>query len=151
MAKIAVGSDERTGITDYLVEKLRLAGHEVLLIGPIADGSEKWPDVAFGVAGEVAAGNADEGIVCCWTGTGVSIAANKVPGIRTALCGDAGTARGARRWNDANVLCLSLRLTTQALVDEILEAWFSPVEIESVDAMQVEKISGYESIRSQRA
>ncbi len=74
-----------------------------------------------------------------------------MPGIRTALCGDAGTARGARRWNDANVLCLSLRLTTQALVDEILEAWFSPVEIESVDAMQVEKISGYESIRSQRA
>ncbi len=65
MAKIAVGSDERTGITEYLVEKLRLAGHEVLLIGPIADGSEKCPDVAFGVAGEVAAGNADEGIVCC--------------------------------------------------------------------------------------
>lgn len=151
MAKIAVGSDERTGVTDYLIEKLGLAGHDLVLIGSIADGSEKWPDVGFGVADEVAKGNADQGIVCCWTGTGVSIAANKVPGIRAALCGDAATARGARRWNDANVLCLSLRLTTQALVDEILEAWFSSVEIEPADAAQVEKISGYESVRRQPA
>jgi ribose 5-phosphate isomerase B len=72
----------------------------------------------------VAEGRADQGVVCCWTGTGASIAATKVPGIRAALCGDAETASGARRWNDANVLALSLRTTSEALLSEILDAWF---------------------------
>ena len=63
--------------------------------------------------------------MCCWTGTGASIAANKVPGIRAALCGDAETAEGARKWNDANVLALSLRTTSAALLSEILDAWFA--------------------------
>jgi ribose 5-phosphate isomerase B len=84
-----------------------------------------WPAVARLVAETVAKGDAEEGILCCWTGTGVSIAANKVPGIRAALCEDAETARGARLWNDANVLCLSLRRTSEVIAQEILEAWFS--------------------------
>lgn len=63
--------------------------------------------------------------MCCWTGTGASIAANKIAGIRAALCVDAATADGARRWNDANVLALSLRLTSDRLLEEILDAWFA--------------------------
>ena len=73
----------------------------------------------------MAEGRAEQAIVACWTGTGASIAANKVPGIRAALCGDAQTADGARRWNDANVLALSLRATSQAELGEILDAWFA--------------------------
>jgi ribose 5-phosphate isomerase B len=82
-----------------------------------------WPSVGRSVGAAVAGGEADWGIVCCWTGTGVSIAANKVSGVRAALCGDAATAAGAREWNDANVLALSLRATTEAVALEILEAW----------------------------
>jgi ribose 5-phosphate isomerase B len=64
------------------------------------------------------------GVVCCFTGTGVAMAANKVPGVRAALCIDAETARGARQWNDANVLALSLRLTTAELGHEVIDAFF---------------------------
>lgn len=107
----------------------------------VAEGStEPWPDVAEAVAESVATGNADEGVLFCWTGTGVSIAANKLPGVRAALCGDAETARGARAWNQANVLCLSLRNTPEALAREILDAWFSaesdPGEEPNVDKLR---------------
>jgi ribose 5-phosphate isomerase B len=85
----------------------------------------QWVDVAEAVAERVSSTDADEGVLCCWSGTGVSMAANKVPGIRAALCVDAETARGARAWNGANLLCLSLRTATEALAGEILEAWFS--------------------------
>ena len=110
--KIAFGSDERTPLTDALLDMLRQAGHEILLLGPPAGQAIAWPLVARKAAEAVADGSADEGILCCWTGTGVSIAANKIPGVRAALCDDAETARGARLWNDANVLCLSLRRTS---------------------------------------
>ncbi|HKZ50535.1 MAG TPA: RpiB/LacA/LacB family sugar-phosphate isomerase, partial [Dehalococcoidia bacterium] len=110
--RIAVGSDEATYLTDIVVKELREKGHEVELHGPLAGESLPWPDVAERVARRVAAGVCAQGILFCWTGTGVSIAANKVPGIRAALCWDAETARGARAWNDANVLCLSLRYTS---------------------------------------
>jgi len=123
--RIAVGSDERTHLTDVLVAELQRRGHQVVLFGPLAGSQEAWPEVAHAVAKEVAAGRSDEGIVLCWTGTGVSIAANKVPGIRAALCHDAETARGARLWNHANVLALSLRATSEAIVKEILDAWFA--------------------------
>jgi ribose 5-phosphate isomerase B len=77
----------------------------------------------------VAAGEVERGVVCCWTGTGVSIAANKVAGARAALCTDAATARGARRWNDANVLALGLRLTTAATAAEMVDAFLdTPVD-----------------------
>ena len=122
--RIALGSDEKTALTDFIIEKLTAAGHEVRLYGPLSGEADYWPVVARGVAEAVHAGHADEGILLCWTGTGVCLAANKVPGIRAALCADAQTARGARLWNKANVLCLSLRLTSQVVAGEILDSWF---------------------------
>jgi ribose 5-phosphate isomerase B len=123
--KLAVGSDERSHLTDAVVADLQERGHEVALFGPLAGKDEYWPDVARQVAEQVVAGKAEEGILFCWTGTGVSLAANKVPGIRAALCDDAETARGARLWNNANVLCLSLRRTSEVMTKEILDSWFS--------------------------
>jgi ribose 5-phosphate isomerase B len=123
--KLAIGSDEKTHLTQHVIETLVERGHDLLLFGPLDDVDHSWPEVARDVADAVAGGKAEEGILFCWTGTGVSIAANKVPGIRAALCTDAETARGARRWNDANVLCLSLRLLSEAISKEIIEAWFS--------------------------
>ncbi|MCB8982649.1 MAG: RpiB/LacA/LacB family sugar-phosphate isomerase [Ardenticatenaceae bacterium] len=123
--KIAIGSDERTHLTDAVLAHLQDRGHQLQCVGPLADQAEYWPAVARQVAESVANGAADEGILFCWTGTGVSLAANKVPGIRAALCDDAETARGARLWNNANVLCLSLRRTSEVIAKEILDAWFS--------------------------
>lgn len=124
--RIAVGSDERTGLTDFVVEELKRRGHEIALCGALKTGDEvPWPEVGLEVAEKVASGECDEGILFCWTGTGVSIVANKVPGIRAALCADAETARGARKWNHANILVMSLRLTSEPVAKEILDAWFS--------------------------
>jgi ribose 5-phosphate isomerase B len=125
--KIAVGSDEKNALTDTLLEELRARGHELLLFGPLGAGNSEvdWPLTSARVADAVASGQADQGIVCCWTGTGASIAANKVRGARAALCHDAETAKGARIWNHANVLALSLRATSPAIGKEILEAWLS--------------------------
>ena len=124
--RIAVSSDERTGVADALVAQLRERGHDVLPHGALSDaGRDDWAWASEAAARDVADGTAEQGIVCCWTGTGASIAANKVRGIRAALCGDAATAEGARRWNDANVLALSLRTTSEAVLGEILDAWFA--------------------------
>jgi ribose 5-phosphate isomerase B len=124
--RVSVAADERTGVADAVVEELRRRGHKPLLHGALADGErDDWAWASEAAARDVAEGRADQAVVCCWTGTGASIAANKVPGIRAALCGDAETARGARRWNDANVLALSLRTTSPALLDEILDGWFA--------------------------
>ena len=138
--KLALGSDERTHVTDFVAEELRRRGHDVELVGPPAGEELRWADVAERVARRVAAGGADQGVLFCWTGTGVSMAANKVPGVRAALCGDAETARGARRWNDANVLCLSLRATSEVIAREILDAWFEaqpdPSEAENIEKVR---------------
>ena len=123
--KIAVASDEKTQLTDFVVEQLQQRGHEVALFGPLAGDDLPWTLASEKLAVSVASGAADEGVLFCYTGTGASIAANKVPGIRAALCGDAQTARGARWWNDANVLVMSLRATSNEVANEILEAWFS--------------------------
>jgi ribose 5-phosphate isomerase B len=125
--KIAMGSDEANELTAALRAELEKRGHSVILFGPLSrdDPDVDWPLVASHVAEAVARGEADEGVVCCWTGTGASIAANKVPGIRAALAHDAETARGARIWNHANVLALSLRATSILVAREILDAWFS--------------------------
>jgi ribose 5-phosphate isomerase B len=124
--RIAIAADERTGVADNVVEEIRRRGHEPLLHGALSEGErDDWAWASEAAARDVADGRAEQGIVCCWTGTGASIAANKVPGIRAALCGDAATADGARRWNDANVLALSLRTTSAAVLDEILDAWFA--------------------------
>jgi RpiB/LacA/LacB family sugar-phosphate isomerase len=128
MTTIALGSDETTPLTDALVEALRAAGHEVVLFGPPAGGGDEWVAASAAVAREVAAGRAERGVVCCWSGTGASIAANKVRGVRAALCADAETARMARRYNHANVLALSLRLTSPAVGREILDAFLDAPE-----------------------
>ena len=123
--RISVAADERTGVADAVVEELRRRGHEPLLHGALnEDERDDWAWASEAAARDVAEGRAEQGVVCCWTGTGASIAANKVQGIRAALCADAETARSARRWNDANVLALSLRSTSPALLEEILDGWF---------------------------
>jgi ribose 5-phosphate isomerase B len=123
--RIAVAADELTGVAGALVEELRRRGHEPLPHGAYAAGERPdWAWASEAAARDVAEGRAEQAIVACWTGTGASIAANKVAGVRAALCGDAQTAAGARRWNDANVLALSLRLTSHAALSEILDAWF---------------------------
>jgi ribose 5-phosphate isomerase B len=125
LMRISVAADERTGVAEAVVEQLRRRGHEPLLHGALTDSErDDWAWASEAAARDVAGGEAQQGIVCCWTGTGASIAANKVPGVRAALCADAETARGARKWNDANVLALSLRTTSEALLEEILDAWF---------------------------
>jgi ribose 5-phosphate isomerase B len=109
-----------------VVEQLRARGHDPLVHGALAEGErDDWAWASEAAARDVADGRADQAVVCCWTGTGASIAANKVDGIRAALCGDAETAAGARKWNDANVLALSLRATSEAVLGEILDAWFA--------------------------
>src|SRR4051794_10677006 len=123
--RISVAADERTGIADAVVAQLRERGHEPIVHGALSDDErDDWAWCCEAAARDVAEGRAEQGVVCCWTGTGASIAANKVAGIRAALCADAATAAGARKWNDANVLALSLRRTSSAVLEEILDAWF---------------------------
>jgi ribose 5-phosphate isomerase B len=123
--RIAVAADERTGIAARLADELRRRGHEPVLHGALSDGERPdWAWASEAAARDVAEGRAEQAVIACWTGTGASIAANKVPGVRAALCVDAQTAEGARKWNDANVLALSLRLTSEAALREILDAWF---------------------------
>jgi ribose 5-phosphate isomerase B len=121
--KISVGADETHPVVDQVIKTLKEQGNEVEYYGPTGKGMVPWPEVARSVAVDIAQRHSQEGILFCWTGTGVSIAANKVPGVRAALCADAETARGARLWNDANVLCISLRLTSLAVAQEVLKAW----------------------------
>jgi ribose 5-phosphate isomerase B len=144
--RIAVAADERTGIALAIVEELRRRGHEPLPHGALSEGErDDWAWASETAAREVAEGRADQAVVCCWTGTGASIAANKVPGIRAALCADGPTAAGARRWNDANVLALSLRATSEAELAEILDAWFEGApSSEDDDRANVEHLSEIE-------
>jgi ribose 5-phosphate isomerase B len=119
--RIAFGTDERTPLTDHVKDRLAAGGHEVVVVGE----EDPWPEVGRGVGEAVASGLAERGVVCCWTGTGVSIAANKVAGVRAALCTDRATAEGARRWNDANVLAFGLRLTSETVADEMVEVFLA--------------------------
>lgn len=141
--KIAIGADEKTHLTDFVVEELRKRGHQLTLTGALIQPQAPWPDVAEEVANLVSTGRADQGVLCCWTGTGVSMAANKIPGIRAALCNDAQTARGARLWNDANVLVMSLRSTSEAVAKEMLDEWFKNTPEES-ELQNIKKIAELE-------
>src|SRR5438552_18793470 len=124
--KISVAADEKAGVADAVVEELRRRGHEPIVHGALNDSErDDWAWASEAAARDVADGRAEQAVVCCWTGTGASIAANKVGTVRAALCLDAATAAGARRWNDANVLALSLRATSEAELQEILDAWFA--------------------------
>lgn len=146
--KIAFGADERTNLTDFLAEELAKRGHDLRLVGPPAGEEIQWTDVAEAVGRQVAAGEREQGVLCCWTGTGVSMAANKVPGVRAALCGDAETARGARMWNDANVLCLSLRAISETVAKEILDAWFD-AQPDASEAENIEKVRALDRRRAE--
>jgi ribose 5-phosphate isomerase B len=141
--RIAVAADERTGVADAVVRELRRRGHDPVLHGALGESQrEDWAWCSEAAARDVATGRADQGVVCCWTGTGASIAANKVPGVRAALCADAPTAEGARRWNDANVLALSLRATSEAQLVEILDAWFAAAPSDdAADAANVQHVN----------
>ncbi|HZV72764.1 MAG TPA: RpiB/LacA/LacB family sugar-phosphate isomerase [Conexibacter sp.] len=144
--RIAVAADELTGVAELVPEALRARGHEPLVRGALAPGERSdWAWASERAARDVVDGRADQAVVCCWTGTGASIAANKVRGVRAALCGDAETAAGARRWNDANVLALSLRTTSAAQLDEILDAWLAtPPSDDSDDVANVGHVSDIE-------
>jgi ribose 5-phosphate isomerase B len=144
--KIAVAADERVGVADAVVEELRKRGHEPIAHGALADGErDDWAWASEAAARDVAEGRAEQAIVCCWTGTGASIAANKVNGVRAALCLDAQTADGARKWNDANALALSLRATSEAELAEILDAWFGgEASSEAENAANVEHLGEIE-------
>lgn len=142
--KIAVASDERTHLTDVVVERLQELGHELILFGPLAHADVPWPIVSQELAESVISGESEQGVLFCWTGTGASMAANKVPGIRAALVGDAETAKGARQWNNANVLVMSLRATSEFIAKEIMDAWFQeeflPKEQKYIDqVIQIEQ------------
>jgi ribose 5-phosphate isomerase B len=142
--KIALASDERTQLTTTIITDLQDRGHTLTLFGPLSSDEKPetdWPLTSSSAAEAVARGEADEGIVFCWTGTGASIAANKVAGIRAALCSDAETARGAKKWNHANVLAISLRSTSEAIAKEILDAWFeTPFTDDEWNVTQIARI-----------
>jgi len=145
--RIAVAADERSALAEFLLEELVQRGHEPLAHGALAaDERTDWAWGSAAAAEDVVAGRADQAIVCCWTGTGASIAANKIVGVRAALCADAATAAGARRWNDANVLALSLRAIGEGVLGEILDAWFSTeASTEHGDRANIAHISALEA------
>ena len=138
--RVVLGSDERTALTDAVRDDLVTRGAEVVLVGPPAGEPQEWAEVGRRVGESVATGATETGVLFCWTGTGASIAANKVAGVRAALCTDAATAAGARKWNDANVLVMSLRLTSAEVAHEILDAWFAtapdPAEAANIAALE---------------
>ena len=140
--RVVVGSDEPYPIAKFVVEYLKSKGFEVILVGAVKTGkSVPWPIVGYEVGEKVSKGEAETGIVICYTGTGVSIAANKVKGVRAALVFDSYTARAARLWNDANVLALSARLTSEEIAKEIINEWFSveqpdPTELENIEKLK---------------
>jgi len=138
--RIAIAADEETGVAGAVVEEVRRRGHEPVLHGALTDRErDDWAWASEAAARDVAEGRAEQGIVCCWTGTGASIAANKVPGVRAALCADAATADGARRWNDANVLAMGLRLTSAQSAREMLDA-FLGTDADSSEQNEIAKL-----------
>lgn len=138
---MAVGSDDRYAAAVEAAKYLAEKGFEIIELGSLKSGKvEPWPEVGFEVGRMVAEGKVDWGIVVCYTGTGVSIAANKVKGVRAALCFDAQTARGARLWNDANVLALSGRLTTPEVAREIIDAWLAVEKIDESERPNIENL-----------
>jgi ribose 5-phosphate isomerase B len=144
--KVAVAADERVGVAEAVLAELRKRGQDPIAHGVLAEGErDDWAWASEAAARDVAEGRAEQAIVCCWTGTGAAIAANKVSGVRAALCFDAQTADGARKWNDANVLALSLRATSEAELAEILDAWFGgEASGDAGDAANVEHLSEIE-------
>lgn len=149
--RIAVGSDLRHDTAEEVARHLERRGCAVVKVGAVGGTDTPWPDVAEAVALLVAAGDVAQGVLCCWTGTGVCMAANKVPGVRAALCPDAATAQGARRWNDANVLTLSLAATSTAAAREILDAWLATEEVDPDESGNIGRLAEIERRHRQGA
>jgi ribose 5-phosphate isomerase B len=140
VVRIVVGADDEGEVAEAVVEELRQRGHEVTVLD-----REQWPDVARRVGEAVAAGEADQGMLFCWTGTGTSMAANKVPGVRAALAWDPWIAEGARRWNDANVLVMSLKRTTPETAKQILDAWLQVDRPDPDEAANIARLAEMDS------
>lgn len=143
---IVVSSDEYSPLIDLLVEEVKQRGHEVRYFGPTkGEKSPDWTDVTLLAVDEIRKGWAEQAIILCWTGTGCTLIANKIPGIRAALCIDAETAKGAKIWNHANVLGLSVRTTSSAILKEILAAWFdTPYSTDEWNLVQINRIKQIE-------
>jgi len=139
-----VGADDEGAVADAVVDELRSRGHDVTILE-----REQWPDVAARVAAAVAAGDADQGMLFCWTGTGTSMAANKVPGVRAALAWEPWIAEGARRWNDANVLVMSLKRTSPETAREIVDAWLSVEAPDPDEADNIKRLGELERRKEQ--
>jgi ribose 5-phosphate isomerase B len=140
--RIVVGADDEGAVADAVVAELGQRGHDVTVVE-----REQWPDVARKVAETVAAGDADQGVLFCWTGTGTSMAANKVPGVRAALAWDPWIAEGARRWNDANVLVMSLKRTEPDTARAILDAWLAVEGPDADEAPNIARLGELDSAR----
>ena len=135
-----MGADDEGAVADTIVDELQARGHDVTVLE-----RSQWPDVAKRVAETVASGDADQGVLFCWTGTGTSMAANKVPGVRAALAWDPWIAEGARKWNDANVLVMSLKRTTEETAKEILDAWLAVEEPDPDEAENIARLKALDS------
>jgi RpiB/LacA/LacB family sugar-phosphate isomerase len=149
--RIVIGADEVLPVATCVVDAVRNRGHEVELVGPLAGDAMEWAEVGYRTACAVARGDADVGIVLCWSGTGVAIAANKVPGARAALCTDAQTARLARTYDHANLLALSMRLTTTIVAEEILDGFFdAPFGTEDFDLRNIAFLHDHDGLGQDR-
>jgi ribose 5-phosphate isomerase B len=148
--KIAIGSDHRGfDAKKRLVTYLENQGHEVRDMGTVGSESVDYPDFAFLVATLVSTGQADRGILICGSGIGMCIAANKVKGVRAALCHDMVTAEMSRRHNNANVLCLSADLLGEEVIDRMVKTWVDTEFEAGRHARRVEKITRFEEEQSQ--
>jgi ribose 5-phosphate isomerase B len=141
--RIVVGADDEGAVADSVVDELRARGHDVTVLE-----RDQWPEVARKVGEAVAAGEADQGMVFCWTGTGTAMAANKVRGVRAALVWEPWIADGARRWNDANVLVMSLKRTSSETARDILDAWFGVEKPDADEAANISRLAELDRARS---
>ena len=141
--RVVVGADDEGPVADTVLEELRARGHDVTLLE-----RAQWPDVAARVGEAVASGEADQGVLFCWTGTGTTMAANKVAGVRAALVWEPWIAEGARRWNDANVMVMSLKRTTPEQAREIVAAW---LDVEQPDPDEAANIARLAELDARRA
>lgn len=138
--RVIVGADDDSPTVDAAIEALRERGTDIEVVK-----KDQWPVVAQKVGESVAAGNAEMGVLFCWTGTGTSMMANRIPGVRAALCWEPWIAEGARKWNDANVLVMSLKRVDPKTAAEIIDAWLS---VEEPDVDELENIKALDSYRS---
>lgn len=145
--KVIVSSDKPYAVANFIVDELKSRGYEVFVDGALKDGKPvPWPDAAYFAVKRLVKGEADTAVLVCFTGTGVTMTANKVKGVRAALCLDPETARLARLLNNANVLTLSARLTTEYLAKEIIDAWFSVKEPDRSRADRFKRLEEIEKI-----